>query len=117
MRYHLSQKAISDIAGLLDESEENFGLSAQARYAALIDQAIRDVVDDPFRPRSQARPDIAADVRIWHLRNSRDRVRGDKVKRPRHFLMYRVVDEQVQIGRVMFERRDLPGQVVDDMWK
>lgn len=116
MRYHLSRKAISDIADLLDTSEEKFGLTAQARYAVLIDQAIRDVADDPFRPLSKERPDLGEGIRMWHLRNSRDRVLGDKVKQPRHFLMYRVVDDEVQIGRVTFERRNLPRQVSDEMW-
>jgi len=41
---------------------------------------------------------------------------ADKVHQPRHFLMYRVVDDEVQIGRLAFERRNLPGQISGDMW-
>lgn len=116
MKYHLSRKAIGDIADLLDWSDEHFGAEAQQRYEALVDQAIRDIAADPYRSLSKDRPELGEGLRTWHLRNSRDHAVGDKVKEPRHFLLYRVMGDEVQIGRVPHARKDLPGQVTDDMW-
>lgn len=38
----------------------------------------------------------------WHLRLSRSRS-SSEVQRPRHFLIYRVVDQHVLLGRVLHD--------------
>jgi toxin ParE1/3/4 len=108
---------MSDIADLLDWSERNFGPAAQRRYRELVDQAIRDIAEDPMRARSSERPELGTDARSWHLRNSRHRVSGDKVGRPRHFAIYRATDGVVVFGRFLHERMELALHVDDQAWE
>jgi toxin ParE1/3/4 len=47
-------------------------------------------------------------ARTYHLEFSRGRVKGQGVKAPRHFLLYRRRDERViEVGRVFHDARDL----------
>ena len=111
----LTDAAQSDIVEILAWSEMQFGEAARRRYERLIVTALRDIAGAPERPGSVGRPELGADVRSWHLRGSRDRARGADgvVSRPRHFLLYKIVDPQlVAIGRVLHDamelRRHLP---------
>jgi toxin ParE1/3/4 len=73
-------------------SHERFGERAAARYQDLLKQALRDIAADPERPGSRERPELARGVRTFHLSLSRGRARGEFgiVRKPRHFLVYRV---------------------------
>jgi toxin ParE1/3/4 len=109
-RFILAPAAQRDIEEILAESQKHFGESARLRYEALLVQAIRDVVEDPDRAGSQSRPELAPRVRTYHLYFSRNRVsaRAGRVRRPRHFLLYRTTPEgAVEIGRVLHDRMDL----------
>lgn len=109
LRYRLSQAAQGDLAGILAWSQQQFGEAARLRYENLIVAALRDVAAQPDRPGSLARPELGAGVRSWHLRLSRDRVAGDApvVRKPRHFLVYRVQPEVLVIGRVLHDSMEL----------
>jgi toxin ParE1/3/4 len=116
-RYAISAAAERDIHGILAWTHEHFGLQGRLRYEALLVGAILDVADDPQRPGSQIRPEIHPAARTYHLRHSRDRVEpaGDRVRNPRHFLLYRVRDDgRVEIGRVLHERMDLAQHLPKD---
>jgi toxin ParE1/3/4 len=109
-RYAISAAAERDIQGILAWTYERFGLKGRLRYEALLTRAILDVADDPQRTGSQIRPEILPAARTYHLWHSRDRVEpsSDRVRSPRHFLLYRVCDDgRVEIGRVLHERMDL----------
>lgn len=106
----ISPAAERDIESILAWTHEQFGAEGRLRYEALVVRAILDVADNPDRNGSQRRPEIAAAARTYHLCHSRLRVRasGGRVRRPRHFLLYRTRhDGQVEIGRVLHERMDL----------
>jgi toxin ParE1/3/4 len=108
--YRLSRFAERDIEILLEWSQERFGEKARIHYEALLARAITDVAADPERAGSRERPELAPGARTYHLRHSRDTVpkRVGRVKRPRHFLLYRVVqDGQIEIGRVLHDGMDL----------
>ena len=109
LRLHVSGPARRDIAAILKRSLEEFGLDASRRYSALIRQALLDIEVDDKRPGSRERPEImAGGVRTYHLSFSRTRVSGDRVKEPRHFLLYRRRDDGVvEVGRIFNEARDL----------
>ncbi|NUQ61455.1 MAG: type II toxin-antitoxin system RelE/ParE family toxin [Pirellulales bacterium] len=115
-RYVISPAAERDMESILAWSEGRFGVQGRLRYEALLVQGILDVADDPQRPGSHTRSEIAASARTYHLSHSRMRVAADvgHVRRPRHFLLYRTrEDGLVEIGRVLHERMDLPQQVPD----
>ena len=113
---HISPQARRDIGAILEWSEREFGKKAAVRYEALLVQALRDLCADPERPGSMERPEILADgVRSYHLEFSRARVKGQTVKSPRHFLLYRRRDDHViEVGRVIHDARDLTSQLPEE---
>jgi toxin ParE1/3/4 len=98
-----------DAAAILARSRKEFGEAAADRYAALIAQALRDIGDDPECPGSIERHNIAAKgTRTSHLWFSRSRVSVPSVATPRHFLLYRCLDDGViEVGRILHDSRDL----------
>jgi toxin ParE1/3/4 len=118
-RYRLSYQAEHDIEAILEWTDEKFGEKAHRRYEALLIRAIIDIAEAPDRMGSHARPEIAAGARTYHLRHSRERVRKSigRVQRPRHFLLYRLNDQdEVEIGRVLHDGMDLRRQSADEDW-
>jgi toxin ParE1/3/4 len=88
-------------------SEDHFGEAAADRYAELIQQALRDLIVEPTRPGTKARPDLGLHAYAYHLICSRDRVFGERVKTPRHFVIYRHVNNKVEFVRLLHDSRDL----------
>ena len=109
LRYRLSDAAQIDVINLLAWTHEQFGEAARLRYQRLIVAALRDVATQPDRPGSIARPELGAGVRSWHLRLSRDRAAtgAEAVRRPRHFLIYRLEPALLVVGRVLHDAMEL----------
>jgi toxin ParE1/3/4 len=86
-----------------------FAEDAALRYDALLTEALADIGDDPERPGSQQRPELAKGVLAYHLSFSRDRARSalGVVHRPRHFLIYRRQGHVIEVLRVLHDARDL----------
>ena len=114
-RYILAPAAQRDVEQILAWSHEQFGERAHLRYEALLIRAIQDVVHNPDRAGSHARPKIAAAARTYHVRRSRDRVKGLGALRPRHLLYRSMPDGQVEIGRVLHDSMDLVRHLPDDL--
>ncbi len=106
----LSPAARRDIRSILEWSKDKFGVEAAARYRTLMIQVLHDVTEEPERIGSKDRPDIMApDARTYHFSFSRNRVLGQRVKTPRHFVLYRqLTDGEVEIARILHDSRDLP---------
>ncbi len=100
-----------DIQEIVAWSEEQFGALAADRYGLLIRQALRDVLEEPTRPGAKARPDLAPHAYTYHLMFSRERVAGERVKAPRHFVLYRHIEEKVEFARLLHDSRDLARHV------
>jgi toxin ParE1/3/4 len=116
-RFRLSPQAERDIESILAWSQAEFGEKARLRYEALLLRALLDLADSPDRPGSQDRPELAPGARTYHLRHSRDRVKKStgQVQRPRHFLLFRVLDDgTVEVGRVLHDAMDLARHLPDD---
>lgn len=108
-RYRLSEAAQGDVLDILTWTDEQFGEAARLRYESLIVAALRDLASQPDRPGSFARPELSAGVRSWHLRLSREHVKPGVgiVRRPRHFLVYRLEPGLVVVGRVLHDAMEL----------
>ena len=110
-RVVLSPEADLDIRELLAWSKEKFGGNAAARYRSLLQRALGDIGDDPSRPGSESRPELGRNIRVFHLRSSRDRAKaldGTTVRQPRHFVIYRMREERIiDILRILHDSRDL----------
>jgi toxin ParE1/3/4 len=105
-RIRISGPARRDIENALRHSQTDFGAVGRARYARLIDAAIRDLARDPVRvgvrPIEEVRPGYFA----YHLRGSA-RSSGE-VGRPRHLVVFRLgTGGIVIVVRLLHERQFL----------
>jgi toxin ParE1/3/4 len=117
-RYRISHAAASDIIDILTWSQQQFGEQARTRYEKLIATAIRDITANPTRPGSAQRPELGEGVRSWHLRGSRTDTPGGVVRRPRHFLIYRVEGDILVIGRILHDAMELRRHIdTDTPWR
>jgi len=109
LRYRLSGAAEADVIAILGWTAEQFGEAARVRYQGLIAAAIRDVASQPDRRGSIERPEFGKGVRSWHLRWSREHVSAEAglVRRPRHFLIYRLEPSLLVVGRVLHDAMEL----------
>lgn len=109
LRYRLSDAAQADVINILAWTHEQFGEVARLRYESLIVAALRDVATQPDRPGSIERPELGPGVRSWHLRLSRDHVAAgaEAVRRPRHFLIYRIEPALLVVGRVLHDAMEM----------
>ena len=109
IRYRLSDAAQADVIEILAWTQEQFGEAARLRYESLIVAALRDVATQPDRSGSIERPELGAGVRSRHLRLGRDHVATGVgvVRRPRHFLIYRVEPALLVVGRVLHDAMEL----------
>jgi len=98
-----------DLAAIATWTVQEFGEAAALRYKALIRQALLDIEADPERPGSRERPDIMIEgARTYHISLSRARVTGVRVKKPRHFLLYRRrSDGLIEVARILHDTLDL----------
>lgn len=106
----LAPAADRDILGILRWTHQQFGEQASIRYEHLIATAITDIAEYADRPGVKERPDLAPGLFTYHLAYSRERTAASsrRVKRPRHFLVFRHKDAQtVEILRVLHDRMDL----------
>ncbi len=108
-RFVLSPAAEQDILSILAWTHQQFGENARLRYEALLGQAILDVAEDPERIGVIRREEIREGAFTYHLWHSRLRVDTSvgRVRKPRHFLLFRVADGVVEIGRVLHDSMDL----------
>lgn len=113
MRLRLTRRADEDIERILEETLRTFGSRQVQAYAELIDRAIAMVAEEPRRPSSKIRPEIAAGIRSFHVALAGGRRTGAS-----HVLYFTVVDAADDAGEVvilrilhdrMEPRRRLPG--------
>jgi len=107
----LTVPAQRDIAAITTWSVETFGQGAAQRYRALISLAFRELRADPGKPGSQPRPELLiAGARVYYLKFSKSRL-PEPVHKPRHFILYRVTGNVLEIGRILHDSRDLARHV------
>lgn len=106
-RYRLSEPAKADIAAILGRSEGLHGSEARVRYRACLTAAMRRVAADPAGRSTVDRRELAAGIRSFHIRHSREESREVPVANPVHVLFYRVMRPGVvDIVRVLHERME-----------
>jgi len=111
-RIEIAIDARLEVAGALAVSYRDFGLAAAERYRVLIQQAYRDLAENPTRTGVSTRPDIPADLRLYPIRHSRARVPApDRVGRPRHVIAFRYDEARVEIVHLLHDGMDLPGRL------
>lgn len=67
MDHQLTEAAAQDVVDMLRETGRRYGPLQCRRYAELIERAIRMVAENPERPGSRQRDDLATGVRSLHV--------------------------------------------------
>ena len=93
--------AQDDIAAILAHTLQTFGTGQARSYRMLIEQALLRIQRDPLHVECRTRPEIHPSARMLHLG-----------KGARHFVLFRIVDEQiVEVARVLYDGMDLTQHV------
>lgn len=69
-RYRLTRRAAVDLADILRHSARQFGPRQRDAYAALIEAAATHIALHPDTPAARPRPDLATDVRAFHVEHA-----------------------------------------------
>jgi toxin ParE1/3/4 len=113
-RFRLARPAQIDLANILSTSAERWGIEGQARYAAVLAAAMRQVAAEPDGPLTTKRPDLRSGIRSFHVRHTRRSAEAARVRRPVHVVYYRVAQKGViEIVRVLHERME-PSRHLDE---
>ena len=92
-----------------------FGIAVAQGYKTLIFQALRDVASDPDRLGSRVRQELGEPLLTYHLRFSRGQVPYERqIRRPRHYFLYRIKDDVVEILRLIHDAQDLERHLPGD---
>ncbi len=111
LRHTVSPEAKIDIDGIRKWTTSRFGAMAATRYDLLIEQAIWDICENPERAGSYLSREPNSNLRVFHLRSSRNRVQParNRVKEPRHYVVFRVLASgELEISRLLHDRMVLP---------
>jgi toxin ParE1/3/4 len=65
--YRLTEIAEQDVAGILIDTDREFGPRQRGRYERLLEAAARMVAENPLRPGSRARDDLGHGIRSFHI--------------------------------------------------
>ena len=95
-----STLARQDVAEIASWTEDRFGERTTGRYLSLIRKAADDLAADPVRHGSADRAEVLPGLRIYHLYHSRRRAGKIVIKKPRHFLAFRVRGQKLEVGRI-----------------
>lgn len=103
-----------DIAAVLEWSDHRFGPAARARYARLIERGMQDISAAEGPPMRRHVDAPGGDFRILHLKYCRQQG-ADRVARPRHMLVYRVVSpERILLLRLLHDTMHLPSALSEE---
>lgn len=112
-RLRLSKAAERDEFKILLYTSERYGEEQTEKYQSLLDQAKRDIRDDPTRPTSKARPELGPNIRSYHISLSRERS-GVGIKEPRHLILYRIENpDEILVVRILHDSMDIERQFED----
>ncbi len=114
-RVRITAPARRDIARALRRSSRDFGAPARDRYRLLLDQALKDLGEDPARMGVRPIGDVRDGYFAYHLRSSANNVPKPPVRQPRHLLAFYVDNGgDVIVARVFHERQMLSRHLAAD---
>ena len=111
-RLDVAVEARIAVAAALAVSFDEFGLSAAERYRALIQQAYRDLIENPERPGVAAPEELPGDIRLYPIRYANARMsKSERVGHPRHIIAFRYDTERVEIVQFLHDSMDFPARL------
>lgn len=110
----LSLTARSQILEILEWTGEQFGKSARKRYRKLVEQAVVDLENDPYRLGTRIRTDLTIGCYSYHIRFSKSNISPPFVKSPRHLFIYQIQDQTIIILGVFHDSMDVENQFSEE---
>jgi len=86
----LSPSAVSDFAGILQYTLENWGETQMKQYRAIIDKSLQTILDNPLI--GMTRPEISEHYRSFPA--------------GRHVVFYRVLEREIWVARLLHGNMD-----------
>ncbi|MBI4904698.1 MAG: type II toxin-antitoxin system RelE/ParE family toxin [Acidobacteria bacterium] len=100
-----------DMADIVNYTMREFGVEASRRYRLLLKTAFREIRRNPRQPGVQRKEGVAPDLLLYHLSLCRQKARTSTgvVHSPRHFVVYRIHEEQrwIEVVRILHDSFDL----------
>lgn len=110
----ISDPAKRDLDKILDYTEDHYGRNHAKNYLGLIQQAFKDLENNPLRAGTVDRSKIHTGFRTWHIALSKTRA-GSPIKSPRHMVLYFVLTgKKVVISRLVYDGMDLKRHLPDE---
>lgn len=106
-KLRFSKHAVQDIADVLGYTLTQFGEQKFREYQELIRKALTDIAANPDLAQAKHRPELHVDARTFHI--------ARPGKRARHFFIYRVKGEFIDIARLLHDSMDLRRHLPDDI--
>ena len=105
-RVRWTAHAEADFIAIATWTVDNFGNKQAERYLSRVSSVVEALCDGPDHVLGRVRDDLAPGVRTLHARRD---------GRPlRHFVVYRVVDEEtIEVLRLLHDRMELPRHLDD----
>jgi toxin ParE1/3/4 len=97
--FRFSGPARRELSQILKASLKRYGSAASGRYQVLVGQAVRDLTENPGRIGTHTDGGRVH----YHLRHSRSRVTGEKVREPRHYLVVRIDGSLMTVLAIVYD--------------
>jgi toxin ParE1/3/4 len=94
--YRLSKHADEDLLSIFRYTHHTWGEEQVWIYLSLLETARGRLMENPFCPGSSSREDLAAGCRTFRV--------------GKHYLVYRIRDEYMEIARILHESMDFESQ-------
>jgi len=117
MNVVVTQLAAAEMEAIVVETRLRFGDRASRRYLILLRQALRDLSRKTVLEAPDAALSLPEGFGAYHLLRSRANVvPEDRVRSPRHYILFRVDRDQLVVLRVVHDRSHLKGiaEAVDE---
>ncbi len=105
MTARLTPQAERDVDQILEHTLVSFGIAQFHKYQSLLDRAIAGVAEIPFRPGSNARPELGERYRSWHIQ-----LTGKRREAAAHIVFYHCLTDDpgtdIVVLRILHERMD-----------
>lgn len=94
--YRLSKQADEDLLSIFRYTYDTWGEEQVWIYLSLLEAARDQLTGNPFLPGSKPREDLAVGCRVFRA--------------GKHYIVYRIKDEYLEIARILHESMDFESQ-------
>tara|TARA_R110002167_G_scaffold76221_1_gene212404 strand:- start:94 stop:408 length:315 start_codon:yes stop_codon:yes gene_type:complete len=101
--YRFSLLAVEDLDDIFDYTYDKWGVDQARHYSGLVKEGVAELLNDPMRPKSRKRDDLLKGCRFYRVQH--------------HYLVYRVKNGLVEIGRVLHEQMNFEDHISEEAFQ